>query len=103
MVVCPSTDLIEYLQRPGSVLMITEDRLHKFVQDADGPKEDQGRARTPTVVSVSGMSEKESSFSTSGPIQQRFRTHQSGRIEIAEFQLHDSQQFTRVDVSRIGL
>jgi len=55
-VVFPSIDSIRYLQRPGSVLTTTEGRLHKFVQDAGGLKEDQVRARTLTVVPASGMS-----------------------------------------------
>jgi hypothetical protein len=52
----PSIDSIGYLQRPGSVLTTTEGRLHKFVRGASGLKEDQGRARTLTVVPASGMS-----------------------------------------------
>ena len=85
------TDLIGYPQRPGSALMTAEARLRKFVRDVNGLKEDQRRARTPTVVQASGMSEirnfpKENNSSASGRVRlNAFRTYQSSGIEIAKF------------------
>ena len=91
-VVFPSIDSIGYRPLPGSVLTTTEGRLHKFVRDASGLKEDHhGPARMRMLMAVPAfrMSKPHRPFSSaSGRIHFKRllgRTHQSGGIEIAEF------------------
>ena len=55
----PSIDSIGYRPQPGSALTTTEGRLHKFVRDASGLKEDhdgQARMRMLMAVPAFGMS-----------------------------------------------